>query len=302
MTETVHGRTSCVVVAFHRPASLRNIVAALTDPSIELVVVNVGNDPQVASVCADGVVLLNIEGNPGYGSAVNAGARICTGDVVVYLNDDVLINREDVYRLATPVRAGEAAAAVPAFAGPEDETNIFALPTPMALAIEWMALPDRRVAGLDRWFRVQKWRRPATVEQVDAASGAVVAVARDVLTACPLPEEYFMYWEDMAWCWRLRQLGYRLEHHPEVKVGHDGGRNELRAQKSALMARNAVRCVRLTQGRLAAASAVVVVVGWNLRLLLTELARVAAGRGDLGRLRARAAGMSAALLGWRELR
>jgi hypothetical protein len=60
------------------------------------------------------------------------------------------------------------------------------------------------------------------------------------------------------------------------------------------MARNAVRCVRRTQGRLAALAAWPVVVLWNLRLVVTDVARLLARRGSASRARARVAGLVAA--------
>ena len=85
---------------------------------------------------------------------------------------------------------------------------------------------------------------------------------------------------------------------------HDGGRDDVRPQKSALLARNAVRCVRRTQGRARAVAAWLVVVAWNARLVVVDGIR--AGLRPAGprrrRLDARLAGLAAAAGSWREVR
>ena len=47
-----------------------------------------------------------------------------------------------------------------------------------------------------------------------------------------------------------------VELHPDAVCVHDGGRDDVRPDKSRLLARNAVRCIRRTQGRRSAALAV----------------------------------------------
>jgi GT2 family glycosyltransferase len=144
---------------------------------------------------------------------------------------------------------------------------------------------------------VEKWRRPRHTERVRAGTAATVAVRTDLLRDAPLPEEYFLYWEEIEWFWRLRELGAYVVLVPEVTVVHDGGRDDIRPEKSRLLARNAVRCVRRTQGVRAALAAYAVVVLWNLRLLVGDVVRAK----PRGRLAARFAGLQAALGSWIEV-
>ena len=99
----------------------------------------------------------------------------------------------------------------------------------------------------------------------------MVAVRADVLRATPLPEDYFLYWEELEWFWRLRAGANASLIVPSAAVIHDGGRVDVRPEKSRPLARNAVRCVRRTQGRSAALGVLLVVVAWNLRLVAADL-------------------------------
>src|SRR5262249_7099326 len=108
---------------------------------------------------------------------------------------------------------------------------------------------------------------------VDAAWAPMVAVRADLIRAIPVPEEYFMFWEEVDWLHQVRATGARIEVNPAVRICHDGGPNISRPEKSRLLARNAVRCVRRIRGRTAALRAWPVVVLWQLQLLVLALVR-----------------------------
>ncbi|MBV8960048.1 MAG: glycosyltransferase [Actinobacteria bacterium] len=291
-------RVSCVVVSFHRPKLLLPLLEHLRDERIEIVVVNVGRDPAVRDVCRGLTLVVDVHGNPGYAAAVNAGVAVVSGDVTVFMNDDLSVDAHSVLALAEAVRSGESDVAAPRLLTAEGATEptIAALPTPISLAREWLALPDHPVGPIRRWRRVQKWRAPTRPEPVDAVAATVIAARTELLKREPLPEAYFLYWEESEWFWRLRADGVVTTYHPEVTVTHLGGRDDVRPEKSRLMARNAVRCVRRTQGRWRAGLAWPVVVAWQLRLVATALVRA---RRPL--IMARLAGLWAGLGAWREL-
>jgi GT2 family glycosyltransferase len=241
---------------------------------------------------------MNLPGNPGYAAAVNAGAVEAAGEVTVFMNDDLGLDADAVLRLGALVSEGNADVAVPRLVLPDGQTErtIFALPTPGALALEWMALPDVPVPGLRRVLHPEKWRSPDARQTIRAAAATVVACDTELLRKVPLPEAYFLYWEEAEWFWDLAALDKRVLFVPDVVAAHAGGRGDVRPEKSRLLARNAVRCVRRTQGRAAAALAWMVVVLWNARLVAVDVAR----RSPV--VRARLAGLAAAVRAIAEVR
>ncbi len=294
---------ACVIVAFHRPQSLRLLLDMLRHPGIEIIVVNVEDDDEVAAVAAPAHVVVPLRGNPGYAAAVNRGVARCTAPIVAFMNDDVEADAAALLALGEVVASGRADVCVPRVVDGDGvaEPTIASLPTPGGLLKEWALLPDRPVPALRR-LGVEKWRLPQAPERVDAAAAVVVVTERELLQSEPLPEDYFLYWEESEWFWRLRRRGAAVEYEPQVQVRHRGGRDDVRPAKSALLARNAVRCVHRTQGRGRAALAWLVVLLWNARLTTVDAAR-SARRRDVGsgRLRARWAGMRAAAAAWREV-
>ncbi|HXY93489.1 MAG TPA: glycosyltransferase, partial [Acidimicrobiia bacterium] len=280
-------------------AALSRLLRALRDSEVDLLVVNVGDDPEVRATASRGPGVVRVVPTPnrGYGAAVNAAAQAACGEVVVFTNDDAVVGRDTVATLAGAVLGGGADVALPRVLGADglDGGTVLALPTPSRLLVEWALLPDRPIPGLEH-LPVEKWRRPEVAEDVAAGSAVTVAARTEVLRATPMPDDYFLYWEELEWFWRLRARGAAVVFVPDATVVHDGGRGDVRVDKSRLLARNAVRCVRRTQGRRAALAAYGVVILWNARLVAT--AALCAHR----TLRPRLAGLGAALTSWREIR
>jgi GT2 family glycosyltransferase len=290
--------TACVIVAFHRLAPLQRLLESLADPRIEVVIVNVGDDPRVRSLSPAQVVPM--PGNPGYAAAVNLGVSRLTADTVVFMNDDVDVSATDILRLADRVRDGQVDVVVPRIEDAEGQIEFTIAPLLSAgtLAWEWVLLPDRPLHRLRLIRGGERWRMPQRVERIDAAWAVIVAARASLLRAMPLPEDYFLYWEEFEWFYRLRSRGIVVEYDPSIRARHQGGRAVVTPDKCALLARNAVRCVRRTRGRSAAMRMWLVVVLWNLRLLATSW--ILRQGGDV--LAARRAGLWAAAGAWRELR
>ena len=269
---------SCVIVAFHRPQAVNDLVRSLFDDRIEVVVVNVEDDPRIQRL--RGARVIGTASNVGYAAGVNLGVAVAESDVVVFMNDDVVTTAPGVLRLADRVYEGYADAAVPLVAHVSGHLELGNRP-PLRLA-KRMLLKGMEV--------------PSQPFPVDAAWAAMVAVRADVIRATPMPEGYFLYWEEFDWFYRLRQRGARVELNPTVRVSHPTGPDDVRPEKSRLLARNAVRCVKRTRGRAAALRAWPVVIFWQLHLVFGSLL---ARRGR--RARAHAAGLWAALGSWREV-
>ena len=302
---------SLVVVCYHRPDELLDLLRSTSDPALEQVVVNLEVDPEIEEVARSaGAVVVQLPDNRGYGAAVNAGVAASTAPTVVFSNDDVYCTSAVVLGLAK--RCGEAGiVTVPQVTDGARTAlrTIQAALTVRSLALEWMALPDAPVPALARHLTVEKWRQPPGPELVRGASAVMVAAPRDLLLEVPLPEAYFMYWEEAEWFVRLARRGVLVEYRPDLTVTHLGGRSVTSPEKQALLARNAVRCLRRLYGPRAAALGWPVVIAWHARLVVTAGARVACPHGTVARsgnervlLQARRAGLRAALGAWREIR
>ena len=62
--------------------------------------------------------------------------------------------------------------------------------------------------------------------KVDAVNGAYMMVTRRALDAVGLlDEEYFMYMEDLDWCWRFARAGFEVHYNPGCTVAHLKGQS-----------------------------------------------------------------------------
>jgi N-acetylglucosaminyl-diphospho-decaprenol L-rhamnosyltransferase len=114
----------------------------------------------------------------------------------------------------------------------------------------------------ERWMFESDWRHDRS-RWVGWAVGAALLVPRTVLERVGgFDERYFMYGEDVDWCWRIRDAGYRIWFEADAVVRHVGGASgEQRYVGGGVDARKAAASARLMtarRGRL---------VGWLFRLL-----------------------------------
>ena len=57
--------------------------------------------------------------------------------------------------------------------------------------------------------------------EVDAVMGAYLMIRKSVIDKIGLlDEEYFMYGEDLDWCWRAKEAGYKVVYYPSAEITH----------------------------------------------------------------------------------
>jgi len=75
---------------------------------------------------------------------------------------------------------------------------------------------------------------------VEAVSGCFMLVRRDVIASVGgLDQEFFMYGEEMEWCYRIRKAGWRISYFPDAAYTHLGGisASKCQSQMNVEMAR-----------------------------------------------------------------
>jgi N-acetylglucosaminyl-diphospho-decaprenol L-rhamnosyltransferase len=99
--------------------------------------------------------------------------------------------------------------------------------------------PSFRTALLEGTF-LQQWfpnvgllkryyvldRKDDETQEVDWAVGACLLLRRSTLNEVgPLDERFFMYSEEMDWCYRAKKLGWQVVYFPEARVIHHEGKS-----------------------------------------------------------------------------
>lgn len=286
-------RVGLAVVAYRDAESLDALLSSALGFD-EVVVANVGDDQGVADVgAAHRARTIAVDGNPGFAAAVNVLAKSCRSDWLLVTNDDVILHEgcESACRLAQGVEP----VVIPALHDTtgDQQRSLRAIPSPSRFLLEWVVLPDRGPSFLP----VAKWKLPTERVRVAAATAAALLVDRSFLERRPMPEEYFMYWEELEWFWLLRDEGVEIAFDPTIAITRPNGRAERGQPKWERMGANLVRLGRRRAGRSGAALYFALGCLWLLRLVLTDA--VAPDRRERWRAR-RAALVGAWSMLWRD--
>jgi N-acetylglucosaminyl-diphospho-decaprenol L-rhamnosyltransferase len=217
---------SAIVVSHNSRPHLRRCLDSLAPQVAETIVVDAAStDGSVDELRADGVVRLDV--NRGYGAALNAGAARASGDLLLLLNADTWALPGAVDELArTLAETPTAGVAGPKLVNEDGSTqqSVRGFPTPWRLATEyfflrWFAPRSRALnafyaAGFDH----------ATPRTVEWLVGAALLVRRDAFESVSgFDESFFMYNEEVDFCYRLAQAGWSTIFVPSAQIGHLGG-------------------------------------------------------------------------------
>ncbi len=76
-----------------------------------------------------------------------------------------------------------------------------------------------------------------TEMEVDSVVGAFLLIRRSVMDKIGLlDEDYFMYGEDLDWCWKCKQAGYKVWYYPKTTTIHYKGESSKKARFKTLKA------------------------------------------------------------------
>ena len=192
-----------------------------TDGSMDLLRELLGGDARLQ--------MIENGANLGFSRANNLALRYARSDYFLFLNPDCLMGPDALEEVLNVIGArsdvGMAGCLIRNPDGTEQAGCRRSIPTP------WRSLV--RVLHLDRLFGTGGHFRsfaltgeplPSGPVEVEATSGAFMLVRRSALEAVGvLDEGYFLHCEDLDWCLRFRQKGWKILFVPDVRVVHERG-------------------------------------------------------------------------------
>lgn len=235
---TQHPLITVVVVNFNAgPLVVKAVEAALaSDVPVEIIVCDNGSrDGSLAQLQErfgrePGVRLLENGRNLGFARANNLAFAQALGHFILLLNPDCIVKRDSLGQmLAVLDQYPDAGMAGPLVQNPDGTEQAGAR---RRIPLPWRAFV--RAFGLSRLlgkqfpafndFTLQDKSLPEHPIGVEAISGAFMLIRRSALEAVgPLDEGYFLHVEDLDWCIRFRQAGWRVLFVPHVRVTHHKG-------------------------------------------------------------------------------
>lgn len=292
------------IVSYNTRELLRACLGSLRACSLPLRVAVVDNgspDGSAAMVraCFPEVDLIEPGANLGFVRGTNAALqRLMDGaapDYLLLLNPDTVVHTGAVEALAAFLAAHPRVGAVgPRLLNPDGtlQPAAFRFPTLVMTALDLfppgVALPGRLHGS---WWQGRYPQEPGDAPfPIDHPLGACILTRPEVIAQVGMLDEgYFMYAEEVDWCWRVRRAGWAIWQVPAARVTHVGGAStsQLRARMLVTLYASRMRFFRLHYGPAAARRHLLVIRAGMLRLALLAWRDYARRRIPLDELRAR---------------
>lgn len=228
-------RVSIVIVNWKTPKLLADCLVSIAadrgSAGFEIWVVDNNSQDESLDMLAECFpqvhVIANAE-NVGFPRACNQAIAKATGQYVLLLNPDTVVVGNAISDLADFMDSrGQVGAAGPKILNSDGSLQLAcrrAFPDPVAAFF--------RVTYLSRLFPRHRqfarynmtYKDPDELLPVDGLSGSCMMVSAAAIKAAGLLDpEWFMYGEELDWCWRIKQKGFAIYYFPQAVIYHFHG-------------------------------------------------------------------------------
>ena len=241
MTDTANARpdsatpeASLIMLSFNTIELLRQSLSQLIDAAREIdaeiiVVDNASHDGSADMVEREfpQVKLIRAQMNLGFAGGNNLGAKHARGDYLILVNSDAFIQpgslARGLDRMRQQPRVGLAGGLLIGKDGqPEPSARCFPSPLNDLLSLTGLAARFPRSRFFGRFDRT--WADPQQPADVDWVPGAFCIVRRAAIDQTGFfDERYFLYYEEVDLCRRLRRSGWTIAYWPDLRAEHWGG-------------------------------------------------------------------------------
>jgi|ETNmetMinimDraft_13_1059891.scaffolds.fasta_scaffold31579_1 hypothetical protein len=172
-----------------------------------------------------GVRLIKSDLNLGYAKGNNLGITQSSGDNLLILNSDIVFKDDAIQYCHDRLKNDEKIGVIsPKLVSPDGSLQFSAnrFPSIKKELIELFRLQKFDSTGT--WLLGSFFDHNKEVS-VDYVWGAFFMTRRKVIDSLPegkLPDSFFMYHEDVEWCWNIKQLGLEIIYTPFREVIHLG--------------------------------------------------------------------------------
>jgi hypothetical protein len=185
------------------------------------------------------VQLIAMTRNTGYAEGNNIAMSRALSDAILLLNPDVRIFPGTLDVAVQTLRSKPRAAAVSVrFVNPDGtlQRSLRGFPTPASLLYE--------VSGLARVFPTNKtlsayfmrWFDYNSEIEADQPMGTFLMISRDAyLQVGELDTDFPIFFNEVDWCARAKNLGWHIYFTPDAKILHYGGQGTKRAPKRSMI-------------------------------------------------------------------
>jgi len=233
-SQTSTPQASLIMLSFNTRELLRKSLSSLLTISAEIdaeiiVVDNASHDGSADMVAAEfpQARLIRAPQNLGFAGGNNLGRTAARGEFLVLANSDAFIEPgalqlglERMQKCPQVALAG--GLLVSRDQRPEPSARLFPSPLNDLLSLSGLAARYPRSRFFGRFDRT--WANPHEAAQVDWVPGAFCIIRQSALEQIGFfDERFFLYYEEVDLCRRLRKAGWSVWYWPDLKAVHWGG-------------------------------------------------------------------------------
>ncbi len=220
------------------------------------------------------IILIDNRQNLGFSAGNNVAIRRARGEYILLLNSDTEVIdtaiSQSVSYMARNRKVGILGCRVELPDGRLDHACRRGFPTPNASLYYYTGLAKKHPQSPKYAAYTLSYLDECAVSDVDAVMGAFLLIRRDTLDQIGLLDEaFFMYGEDLDWCYRAKQEGWSVVYFPEARIIHH--KYGSRSKRQTKTIKDFYRAMRIFyhkhyKGKYPAAVTLLVLLGINLKL------------------------------------
>lgn len=191
-------------------------VATIVSASYEIIVIDNGSGVNEAILLQEKYPFIHVirsEQNLGFAGGNNLGISIARGKYIFLLNNDILIIEDRIRLLINRLTSSNKIAGVSPLI--RNHTEPHAIQFAGYTRLSPITLRNRALGR----GNINKENYPA--RQTPYLHGAAMLLKKEVVNHIgPMPEDYFLYYEELDWCTYMNLEGYELWYDPACEVWH----------------------------------------------------------------------------------
>lgn len=211
-------KLSIITVNYNSKTLVKELVDSIKKSKVdfEIKIIVVENSQEDLSDIPN-ITYLRNKGNLGFSNGNNLGVTQAVGDYVWFMNPDTTVDPGTIAFMVNYMdNHPEVGVATPKLVlqnGQLDKNCRRKFPTPLNSL--------KRFLGLTGYFITTPEDQEVEVDSVMGSSLLVRRVLGEKIGWWD--EDYFMYGEDLEFCWQIKQLGFKIMYVPNVVVHHHHG-------------------------------------------------------------------------------
>jgi GT2 family glycosyltransferase len=231
---------SIIILSYNTCELTLNAIASVYDSetsfSYEIIVVdNLSSDSSVAEIRNryPSVIMVENPSNDGFSKGNNIGIKSAVGRYILLLNSDTIIGSDTLQTMVAfmdrNLSVGAAGCKIILPDGSLDKACKRGFPTPSASFYYAFGI-SKLFPNVPRFNQYQLgYLDPDQDYAVDCLVGAFMLVRRQAIDQVGLlDEDFFMYGEDIDWCYRIKQGGWEIHYYPHTQIVHHKGASSRR--------------------------------------------------------------------------